>query len=1289
MFSFSSSQEFRSIISKVFLLGFILSLPQASEAQQIIKSNNAIALDQGGSWWGGAVPNNTNIIVYNNSNTASTTGTIGTGLSVAGILFSTNPSTSISISNAVGGTGVLGLGASGIDIRASTNRTLTVSAPILLNADQNWYTGLTNANTAMINASGVISGAGKLTIGGAVNSSNQFVFLSGANTFSGGLVLNAGGAVRGSSTSATVSGSSVTACSLGVGPLTINGGTIFGNSGAVGFTTITINGDFSVNKADRTSGGSSANARLRIGGGFDLGSQTRTISVGSYSNSIAGILVGGNESLSFLPLSTTAGPSNTVANGVIRLVRDQSGIDGTDYSNVNFGAGGMIFASGSGMTLGKGIVTSLSTGNPFGTTAFNQPVFTVESGGIFNLSDSGNARSPIIRALSGSGVVTALGSNATAGTVSTLTVNPQTGDSYEFSGSISDGASTGLVPTANMKIGLTKSSAGLQILSGSNNMSGLITNSAGELRFKKRLSLYAGNTNLWTNLSVASGATLGLSLGGTEGFVSSDLDLLAANINIMKAGSKLGLDVASENGPVTLSTVLSNSANPNGITFSKSGNGQLNLSGYTGAYTNPVTIIGGTLKFTQLSTYSGSPAITGGGVLDLNGASFPIPATLALTDGSIVNFTPPNPFAPTSNVSYTGFSFAVNDLNNGTNGTPTFNLTNSFITVLGSLATNGLSVSGTSGVIRFAGNTTNPTALSSSNTPITSGLIQVQNGATLEFALNSSFNSYRAITAGSSNNPTILISGGTLSGIDYLSVGGGTNNTGTLRITAGSVTLATNSANGIFMGQSTGTGSFIMEGGNFTGNNANGVFKVANGMANVTISNGIVSNPSPTVWGVSGAGGGVVNFTMTGGQFAGTNAKFNFGQYTTNASFTQSGGVMDLKSSEAWLGTYSQSGGTNRANFMTIGMSNNTATYTVSSSGVLSMVDPSGNVSLLRLGDAGSTGNLIQNGGTVLVGTNNKKDITLGYGAGGTGRYELNGGTLELTGEILMGTSSPAGGTLVLNGGTLKSSAGVTRGSFIASNVVTQVGANGAVIEVANAGVTNTIQAVLNNMSGQVGKLVKRGAGTLAIGRGNLRYSGSTKVEGGTLSVTDTDAGYVARITSDQVFMVFASVPVGPTSTFKILPSSLEDGSTSISADGLAANQQISFDPSTSIATVVTVAGPTDPYELWAQGSPLTSETLLLYALGGASSPSANDGQPTIVRRSGNDLVLSVVVRANDSALKYQPQISDDLTPNSWSNVDAPYTVPVSQGVPENFERRDYSVPATNPRLFLRIQVTK
>jgi len=331
-----------------------------------------------------------------------------------------------------------------------------------------------------------------------------------------------------------------------------------------------------------------------------------------------------------------------------------------------------------------------------------------------------------------------------------------------------------------------------------------------------------------------------------------------------------------------------------------------------------------------------------------------------------------------------------------------------------------------------------------------------------------------------------------------------------------------------------------------------------------------------------------------------------------------------------------------------------------------------------------------QNGGLVQIlgqsGSVAANDLVIGSG-NGNGTYILNGGVLEVFGKIRRnsGTSS-----LILNGGSIRYTNSTNQTAFISSLVNTTVGTVGAIFEITDSNVTNTIQAVLNNMGVQEGKLVKCGAGTLAIGRGNLGYSGSTEVQGGILSVTDTNAGYAARIAGSGVAMEFSSIPSGTTNTFKILPGSLLNGSTNITASGLAANQQISFNPANATATVVTAAGPTDPYELWAQGSPLTSETLLRYALGGASSPSVNDGQPTSVRRSGNDLVLSVVVRANDSALKYQPQISDDLSSNSWTNIDPSfYTLPVPQGVPANFERREYSVPATNPRLFLRIQVTK
>jgi fibronectin-binding autotransporter adhesin len=679
-----------------------------------------------------------------------------------------------------------------------------------------------------------------------------------------------------------------------------------------------------------------------------------------------------------------------------------------------------------------------------------------------------------------------------------------------------------------------------------------------------------------------------------------------------------------------------------------------------------VAVSGGTLQFNNLSTYSGSPSLTGGAVLDLGGATFPIPNTVNLTDGSIVNFTPgvTDPYAPVSNVAFTGFSFAVNNLNDGTNGVRTFTLTNSVLTVGGTVATNGFTISGASnGVMRLTGSTTGQ------GDPIsTKGQINVQGSAILEFASNSLFDSYRALSINSPSNPTVLVSGGTVSNLNYVIFGSAAGSAGTLRVTKGSFSMINPnpSQNGLYFGQNGGAGTFSLEDGSVSAP----TIKVQSGRADINISGGILNfvttNAQGTpanVWSLSA--NGAVNFNMTGGSIIATNSKFNLSSgnssnFLTNVVYAHNGGVISSVEMCAGAGTFVMNSGTNEAY---AGMYVGDNSY-----GVATFTQNGG---LVRIkGEAGS------------LATN---DLVIGS-ANGNGTYVLNGGVLEVFGKIRKnsGTSS-----LILNGGTICYTNSTNQTAFISSLVDTRVGTGGAIFEITDSNVTNNIQAILNDVSGQVGKLVKRGAGTLAIGRGNLGYTGSTKVEGGTLSVTDINAGYAARITRDQVIMEFASAPAGPVSTFQILPSSLEDGATSISATGLATNQQISFDPSTSIATVVTAVGPTDPYELWAQGSPLTSEILLRYALGGASSPSANDGQPTSARRTGYDLVLSVVVRANDPTLTYQPQISGDLTSNSWTNTNPPYTLPISQGVPENFERREYSVPAANSRLFLRIQVSK
>ncbi|NBU73366.1 MAG: hypothetical protein EBS53_18315, partial [Bacteroidetes bacterium] len=346
------------------------------------------------------------------------------------------------------------------------------------------------------------------------------------------------------------------------------------------------------------------------------------------------------------------------------------------------------------------------------------------------------------------------------------------------------------------------------------------------------------------------------------------------------------------------------------------GNGNLTLTGLPSSSSVPLQVTGGRLILSGVSTFSGSPSISGGGVLDLGNANFPIPNSVILTGGSMVNFTPgvADPFAPTSNPSYTGFSFAVNNLNG--NG-KTFYLTNSTLTVNGNVETNAFNVSGSSsGTMRLTGST-----LGQGDTNASKGQISVQDSATLEFASNSVFDSYRAL-AMSSVNPKLLVSGGAVSNLSYVMLGAGSGNRGTLQITSGSLAVINPnpSQNGFYFGQNGGTGNFNLEGGSASTT----VLKVQSGTANINISGGTLNlvttnaatNPA-SVWSLSQ--NGTVNFTMSGGSVSAPNSRFNLStgnsgaNIITNVSYLQSGGTISSVEMSAGAGSFTMNGGTNES----------------------------------------------------------------------------------------------------------------------------------------------------------------------------------------------------------------------------------------------------------------------------------------------------------------------------------------------------------------------------------------
>jgi autotransporter-associated beta strand protein len=131
--------------------------------------------------------------------------------------------------------------------------------------------------------------------------------------------------------------------------------------------------------------------------------------------------------------------------------------------------------------------------------------------------------------------------------------------------------------------------------------------------------------------------------------------------------------------------------------------------------------------------------------------------------------------------------------------------------------------------------------------------------------------------------------------------------------------------------------------------------------------------------------------------------------------------------------------------------------------------------------------------------------IILGTSGGGTGVINLDGGTL-LTTSISMGAGS---GTVNFNGGVLEPAAAST--TFMQGLTAANVKSGGAKI-------TNdtdiTIGQTLLHAGGDRpdGGLTKAGIGTLTLS-GALSYNGDTKVNEGTLTITDTGGLYTPTAT--------------------------------------------------------------------------------------------------------------------------------------------------------------------------------
>ena len=125
----------------------------------------------------------------------------------------------------------------------------------------------------------------------------------------------------------------------------------------------------------------------------------------------------------------------------------------------------------------------------------------------------------------------------------------------------------------------------------------------------------------------------------------------------------------------------------------------------------------------------------------------------------------------------------------------------------------------------------------------------------------------------------------------------------------------------------------------------------------------------------------------------------------------------------------------------------------------------------------------------------------------------------------------------------------------------------------------------------------------------------------------------------------------------------------------------------TSTLSLNIVAASDSTFTSWAEGAPLNSANLELYAIGGATSPTATDGVPSQTALTSSNLSIIAIVRTNDPNLTVFGQATANLKNGPWTTNGVTKTnAPDQLSVPSGTARQIFSIErGTNTSLFLRI----
>jgi autotransporter-associated beta strand protein len=167
-------------------------------------------------------------------------------------------------------------------------------------------------------------------------------------------------------------------------------------------------------------------------------------------------------------------------------------------------------------------------------------------------------------------------------------------------------------------VGFTKLGTGTLILSGTNTYTGPTNVSGGTLQFTKPGALYNGAAASWTaaNITVESGATLAVNVGGAGEFTTGNVTTLLAQIstvanNGLKAGATVGFDTTNAVGAVSYASPITDSTGAGGgaVSVTKLGAGTLTLGGVN-THSGATTVSAGTLALAAGGAIANSSGIS-------------------------------------------------------------------------------------------------------------------------------------------------------------------------------------------------------------------------------------------------------------------------------------------------------------------------------------------------------------------------------------------------------------------------------------------------------------------------------------------------------------------------------------------------------------------------------------------------------------------------------------------------------------------------------------------------------